>query len=46
MKKWEYQIQPVPKTDDVICVMNKLGDEGWEVFQVVGTYVYFKREKR
>jgi len=44
-KKWEYQIQSVPRVDDVIHALNKLGDEGWELIQLSGTTCYFKREK-
>jgi hypothetical protein len=46
MNKWEYQIQMVPKVDDVLGVMNKLGEQGWELIQVVGTTCYFKRQKK
>ena len=46
MKKWEYQIQMVPKVDDLIHVMNGLGGKGWELVQVVGTTLFFKREKK
>jgi len=46
MKKWEYQIQMVPSIDNVIHVLNKLGDQGWELIQAVGTTLYLKREKK
>jgi hypothetical protein len=45
-KKWEYQIESIPKPDDVIHVLNKLGEEGWELIQFSGAAHYFKREKQ
>ncbi len=44
-KKWEYQIQSVPSVDNIIHVLNKLGNEGWELIQLTGTTCIFKREK-
>ncbi len=46
VRKWEYQVQSIPKLDDVIHVLNKLGEEGWELMQFLGTEYYFKREKQ
>jgi len=46
MKKWEYLIESVPKVDDMIFVLNRLGADGWELIQAVGTTFYLKREKK
>lgn len=46
MKKYEYKMVSfwfwsIKKYEEQ---MNKLGREGWEMFFVIGTYHYFKRE--
>ena len=45
-KKWEYQVQNLPKLDEVVHALNKLGEEGWELIQFSGQAHYFKREKK
>jgi hypothetical protein len=49
-KRWEYQIQMLPwegmAEDKTQSTLNGLGDEGWELIQVVGKMHYLKREKR
>ncbi len=42
MKKWEYQIQSIPNTGNAVHVLNKLGDQGWELgslFKLSGTII-------
>jgi hypothetical protein len=46
MKKWEYQIQSVPVLGNVAGVLNRLGEEGWELVAVVGPNYFLKRERR
>jgi hypothetical protein len=43
MTKWEYQIQSIPVLGNVIGALNKLGDQGWELVQIVGHDYYLKR---
>ena len=43
--KWEYKIESVPKVDDIIFVLNKLGGEGWELIQLTGSTCILKRER-
>ena len=44
-KKWEYEIQDVPKGGQATDVLNKLSEQGWELIHVIGDRYYFKREK-
>jgi hypothetical protein len=43
-KKWEYLSEEIhgQATNDEL---NKLGQEGWELFQIVGSTFYFRRER-
>ncbi len=43
--KWEYQILSIPKSGDVVPELNKLGDDGWELVQVIVPNCYLKRPK-
>jgi hypothetical protein len=45
-KKWEYTVQSIPKPDDVVFTLDRLGNEGWELIHVSGTVFYLKREKK
>jgi hypothetical protein len=52
MRKWEYQVYIAPGPKDLTDKANQLGDEGWELTdvitdeRVVSRYIgYFKRPK-
>jgi hypothetical protein len=45
-KKWEYNVQNIPKPDEVIFALDRLGNDGWELIYVSGPVFYFKREKK
>jgi len=44
MKKWEYQVQSIPNTGNAANVLNRLGDQGWELVQIVGHDYFLKRQ--
>jgi hypothetical protein len=48
--KWEYDIQPLPTagqptTHTLKATLNRLGDDGWELFHIDQPNYYFKRKK-
>jgi hypothetical protein len=45
-KKWEYTLRTIPRIDDIVFELDKLGNTGWELVHVSGTVFYFKRERQ
>jgi hypothetical protein len=31
MQKWEYRCEPFQSSNELLSLLNKLGDEGWEL---------------
>jgi len=47
MKKFEYNIYILKNRDKAVLELNKLGQEGWEVYQILNhdmVHVLLKRE--
>ena len=45
MQKWEYYVEPEQQPQDAKAQLNKLGEDGWELVQIIDHYYYLKREK-
>ena len=51
MQKWEYRCEPFQSSNELLSVLNKLGDEGWELVTLlpesIGTHaqIVAKRPK-
>ena len=43
--KWQYHREPIAEPQDAETQLNKLGEDGWELVQIIDHDYYLKREK-
>jgi hypothetical protein len=45
MQKWEYHLEPQPQPQYAEKTLNHLGEQGWELVQIIDHFYHLKRPK-